>query len=248
MPSFFQISQLAWVLPGSAASGAALLNEAGVLPFEAQSNAELLKFSAKPYLDSVKGYLDPGGHLALAACSLLKKGSASLQGRATPTADVGLVSLSRFAGASSGYSFFAQMQQKGPRLASPMIFPHSYASTAGNLAALEFGWSGAHMVYFGKQDCRETLEYAAARLAEGSVESMVVLIYEAMPAQLMPAARPIRNGAVALLMEKSEAGAEALLRFSLQELRQTAKICSAEGSLQDALQMLQGLKNITEAR
>ncbi|NMA43787.1 MAG: hypothetical protein GX946_10460 [Oligosphaeraceae bacterium] len=245
MPAIFQISQIAWVLPGSIAGGSALPDESVYLGNDAQANAELLKFSAKPYLDSVKGYLDPGGHLALAACSLLRKSSAWLQGESAPAADIGLVSLSRFGGASSGFYFFAQMEQKGPRLASPMIFPHSYASSAGNLAAIEFAWSGAHMVYFGKQDCRETLEYAAARLTQGSIEAMVILVYEAVPAQLMPAERKILNGAIAMLMMKSCPEAAAL-RFNLPQLRQMQPVYSEEGSLQDMLKMLQQLKNITE--
>ena len=68
-----QISEMAWILGGSAGSGDALMGDKQLLNAQADDNLKLTSFSAKPYLNSLKGFLDPSGHFVLAACSLLKK-------------------------------------------------------------------------------------------------------------------------------------------------------------------------------
>ena len=54
------------------------------------------------------------------------------------------------------------------------------------------------MVLFGNQDARETLEFAAARLADGTAEEMLVGAYEAGYAAALPDGRCVLNGALAL--------------------------------------------------
>lgn len=232
-----QISEMAWILGGSAGSGDALLGDPQLLNAQADDNLKLASFSAKPYLNSLKGFLDPAGHFVLAACSLLKKANGDLSGKKGESGCTGVAALTQYGAGAAAFTFFSQLVQKGPRLASPLIFPHSYASTAPNLAAIEFGWNGPHMIYFGKQDCRETLEFAAARLDEESAQSMVVLLYEAVPAELLPENRQIRNGALALLLQKAS-DRPSRLRFSLSQLRALAPVASGAGSVQDTLQLL----------
>jgi hypothetical protein len=232
MAETLQISEIAWVLAGQVGVGAGC-----GLAWQPEDNLKLAGFSAKPYLSSLKGFLDPAGNFVLAACSLLKDAAADLVDDALLT---GVSAMSQHGATVATSSFYRQLVQKGPRLASPMIFPHSYASTAPNLAAIEFGWAGPHTVYFGKQDCRETLEYAAARLAEGSTQNMVVVVYEAAMPEFLPAGRRVRNGALALLLQKpSECPAR--LRFSMGQLRGLPSFLSAEGSVQDMLCLLNAL-------
>lgn len=236
MPETLQISEMAWVLAGHVGVGALPAND-GCLSWQSEDNLKLAEFSAKPYLSSLKGFLDPAGHFVLAACSLLRDAAATLVEDVLAT---GVSAMTQHGAGVAASSFFMQLVQKGPRLASPMIFPHSYASTAPNLAAIEFGWAGAHMIYYGQQDCRETIEYAAARLAECSTQNMVVIVYEAALPELLPAGHRVRNGALALLLQKSPE-CPAHLRFSLGQLRALPSVSSGEGSVQDMLSLLNAL-------
>jgi len=240
-----QISEMAWILGGSIGTGAALLEDEHLLKAQPDDNLKLTSFSAKPYLDSMKGFLDPAGHFTLAACSLLKKAAEDQGGETDCT---GIAALTRYGAGGAAFTFFSQLVQKGPRLASPLIFPHSYASTAPNLAAIEFGWNGPHMIYFGKQDCREPFEFAAARLEEDSAQSMIILVFEAVSLELLPENQQIRNGALALLLQKTSER-PARLRFTLQQLRTLPPVISNMGSVQDTLLLLTTLahKNFAKA-
>ncbi|MFA6930228.1 MAG: hypothetical protein WCT05_07875 [Lentisphaeria bacterium] len=237
-----QITEMSWILGGKSGAGAALLESEQCLCWQPEDNETLRSFSARPYLNSLKGYLDPAGHFVMAACSLLKKANHLLAGNNDPTAGIGIAALSYFGAANSASAFFGQLLQKGPRLASPLIFPHSYASTAANLAAIEFGWGGPHMIFYGKQDCRESLEFAAARLAEDSAQRMLVIAYEAISPELLPNKRFVRNGALALLVEKA-CDCPARLRFELARLRALPVSFSGAGSVQDSLHLLVGLQH-----
>lgn len=235
-----QISEMAWILGGSAGTGAALLEDKQLLNAQADDILKLTSFSAKPFLNSLKGFLDPVGHFVLAACSLLKTVTEEWGGKKGETGCTGIAALTQYGAGSAAFMFFSQLVQKGSRLASPLIFPHSYASTAPNLAAIEFGWNGPHMIYFGKQDCRETLEFAAARLDEESTQNMIVLVYEAVPPELLPENRQIRNGALALLLQKAS-DRPSRLRFTLPQLRALPSVISGAGSVQDTLLLLDAL-------
>lgn len=237
-----QITEMAWILGGNCGAGAALLESEQCLCWQPEDNEALQSFSARPYLDSLKGYLDAAGHFVMAACSLLKKADHLLAGKKETTADIGIAALSYFGAANSASAFFTQLLQKGPRLASPLIFPHSYASTAANLVAIEFGWSGPHMIFYGKQDCRESLEFAAARLAEDGAQRMLVIACEAIAQELLPNKRLVRNGALAMLVEKA-CDRPARLRFELASLRALPVFFSGAGSVQDSLHLLAGLQH-----
>lgn len=235
-----QISEMAWVLGGNIGAGPALRENDFRLDWQPEDNQQLRSFSARPYLNSLKGFLDPAGHFVLSACSLLKNAENGLVEDHTPADAVGIAALSHYGAATSAYTFFGQMVQKGPRLASPLIFPHSYASTAPNLAAIEFAWGGPHMIFYSRQDCREPLEFAAARLAESAAQKMVVLACEAVPQELLPPGRSVRIGALALLLEKAS-DRPARLRFELDTLRALPPLYSGSGSVQDCLILLSRL-------
>ena len=191
------IRQAGWVLPADIGSGDALFQHPEWLEISTAGNDRLAGFSPKPYLKSVKGYLDPGGAMLLAAARLAIPADAD-DGTQGSRSRRGISTVTRYGSMGSGYAFFSQMASKGPRTASPMIFPHGYANTPGNLAAIEFGYAGPHIVFYGHQDIRAALDFAAARLLDGSAEDMLVGFYESAPALSLPDGCQVLHGAVVL--------------------------------------------------
>ena len=206
----FAISNLGWVLPAGTGAGADGLRDAALLDWSPADNAALAEFSAKPYLSSVKGYLDPAGGFCLAACAL-----ALGQPGAGPKRDLsGIATVTRFGSVQSARTFDELLVSKGPRYASPLIFPHGYANTPGNLAAIEFGFAGPHLVLQGRQDVREALDFALVRLETGEADEMLVAAYEATDEVSLPDDMAAQNGAVAVRLAPGK-GLVAVDRSSL---------------------------------
>ena len=122
-----------------------------------------------------------------------------------------------------------------------MIFPHGYSNTAGNLAAIEFGYGGPHMVLFGNQDVRETLEFAAARLADGTAEEMLVGAYEAGYAAALPDGRCVLNGALALKVAAPPSGHD-VMAIRLADLRKQPAAMPQLGTVAAFGKLLQALQ------
>ena len=157
-------------------------------------NEKLAAFNPKPYLSSVKGYLDPGGAFFLAACSMALEG--------TPRNGIdprrGIASATCYGSAKSAFTFYAQFLEKGSRFASPMVFPHGYANTPGNLAAIEYGFAGPHTVLYGPQNATEALLFAYSRLADGTADEMLAGVYEAFFPTAFPQELQVLSGAIVL--------------------------------------------------
>ncbi len=186
------VRNIGWVLPDGVGAGRDILNHAEWLSNTA-ANANLEKFDAKKYLSSVKGYLDPAGACFLAAFRMACGDEAMVMNERR-----GIASVTHFGSVKSAFSFFAQLAQKGARFASPLIFPHGYANTPGNLAAIEFGCAGPHTVLYGVQDVREALAFAFARLQDGSADDMFVGAYEAFLPMACPESQRALNGSIVL--------------------------------------------------
>ncbi len=231
------VQSLAWVLPANVGTGAELLSHLEWFDWNDDVNAGLAAFSPKPYVKSVKGYLDPGGGYQLSAMALAIGENAvnGLQERK------GICTATRYGATTSAYKFFEQLAQKGPRLASPLIFPHGYSNTAGNLAAIEFGYGGPHMVLFGNQDVRETLEFAAARLADGTAEEMLVGAYEAGYTAALPDGRQVLNGALALKVAATPSDHD-VMAIRLADLRKLPASMPQFGMVAALGKLLQALK------
>jgi 3-oxoacyl-[acyl-carrier-protein] synthase II len=217
------VRQIGWVLPGHIGQGAEILQHPEWLQWQAERNQLLADFSAKAYISSVKGYLDPAGAFLLAAMSL----AGAAEPGETPAERRGICSISRYGALSSGFAFFKQLVEKGPRLASPLIFPHGYVNTAGNLAAIEFNCAGPHMVFYGKQEPQEALAAAIARLQDGSADDMFCAFYEASIPAALPDGRCCLNGSVVLRLAAQPApdGQEDLIAFTPEELFQQSADC-----------------------
>ncbi len=211
------IAGIGWVLPAGTGAGDGFKALAASWRWQPEDNAALAGFSAKDYLTSVKGYLDPAGSFCLAACALAmgesRSAAAGLRERS------GISTITRCGSTLSGYRFTEQLLQKGPRLASPLIFPHSYANTPGNLAAIEFGFGGPHMVLYGDQDVREAVEFAVCRLGDGTADEMLVAAYESAEGEALPDGRSVAHGAVALLLRRAVAGSGAPAVLDVERLR-----------------------------
>ena len=193
------VRSIGWVLPAGVGAGAEILRHGEWLADSAENGA-LEKFDAKKYLSSVKGYLDPAGACFLAAFRLAC-GDEAMQFDEKR----GIASVTHFGSVKSAFTFYAQLVQKGARLASPMVFPHGYANTPGNLAAIEFGCAGPHTVLYGVQDVREALAFAYARLMDGSATEMFAGAYEAFMPMAFPKSQSAVNGAMVLRLAATPA-------------------------------------------
>ncbi len=232
-----QVTGIGWVLPGGVGSGVGFFELARAWRWEPADNAALAGFSAKDYLSSVKGYLDPASAFCLAAASLAMGRGAAAAAGGTLRARSGVCTISRYGATLSGYRFTEQLLRKGPRFASPLIFPHGYANTAGNLAAIEFGFGGPHMVLYGEQDVREALEFAARRLDDGSADEMVVAAYESAEGLALPDGAAVAHGALALYLQ-AKPDRPSLVTLDLERLRGLAPADSARGMTAAFIQVL----------
>jgi len=230
---------IGWVLPAGVGSGPGICTDAKWLQWKPEDNRQLADFSAKPFLRSVKGYLDPASAYLLAA-SVLALGKNGEQTQPDDPEHVGISTVSRYGATLSGYRFYDMFVQKGPRLASPLVFPHGYSNTPGNLAAIEFGFGGPHLVLYGKQDVREAVGFALTRLAEGSAHTMLVGCYESAEPTVLPDNTPVHNGAVAVVLCSAESSG-CFARFSREDLWAADPADRGLGTVHAALALLQAL-------
>ncbi len=192
-----KLSGVGWILPSGNGSGNEIFSRPEWLDWTAEDNAKLEGFSARPYLRSVKGYLDPAGAFFLAASTL----ALEFWPGDTPGglyADAGICTVTQYGAPQSGYRFYEQFIQKGARFASPLLFPHGYPNTAGNLAAIELGFGGPHMVFYGTSNPGEAFDFALSRLQDGTARNMLVGVCEAVSPQALPDHLRVLNGAIAI--------------------------------------------------
>ncbi len=197
MENTIKISGLGWVLPEGVGSG-------WDFPRGSDSPGRLQEFSARPYLRSVKGYLDPAAQYVLAAASLAlgEWGPRLATGPESGGDAAGVCAVTVFGAPTSAYRFYEMLAEKGPRRASPMIFPHGYPNTAANLAAIEFGFSGPHMVFSGTAAPAPAWEYCRRRLARGEAEHMLFCAFEADYPPARPDGLRVRDGAVVVWLSR----------------------------------------------
>ncbi len=211
-PRDVYLHHVGWVLPGSAEHGEALPKLDAAMLISRRD--ELTSFSVKPYIQSVKGYLDPAGAYALGAAALC------LDGYKVADPDrAAVISATQYGATTSGYRFFEQMVNKGHRFASPMIFPHSYSNTAGNLVAIEWGWSGPHLVFDNAPDGTEALWAATDMLQRGLADDALVILYEAVTSSAVPDTITPLNGAICLRLGTDPAGGAGKLPFLVEDRR-----------------------------
>ncbi len=199
-PRGVQVRRWGWVLPGEQQAGGTL-PEVDITALLG-ANALLADFSAKEYLKSIKGYMDPVSAFTLAAVSLVFGEELSHKDTHARFAVVGV---SQYGAPTSGYHFHEMMRTKGPRLASPLIFPHGYANTAPNLVAIEYNLSGPHMVINNATDCTEAWWWACHLLRAGLADDVLLIAGEAVQPHVIPDDVKVLNGALACWLRAGEA-------------------------------------------
>lgn len=201
---------IGWVLPGGAGSGPGILELADNPPVP-ERNHELDDFDGRSFLKSVKGYLDPADGFFLSAAVLaMNEAPEPISERA------GICSITQYGTTVSAYRFFTQLAGKGPRFASPLVFPHGYANSPGNLAAIEFGAGGPHMVLNGTADVREAMEFAVLQVDTGGAPDMLAGAFEAVTRDAVQDGTEVLNGAVVLWLSAAPGG---LFPLELKSLR-----------------------------
>ena len=185
-----------WVLAGCAGADTALSPDRGWMEGNGLD-------AYKPQLESVKGYLDPACRYSLGAAQLcLSNATAD-----TPASETfGIVATTEFGAPQTGYAFYQGLLDKGPRAASPMLFPYSYPNTVANLVAIEFGLAGTHMVFNSLADSSEAIHFAESALRSGAADHMLVIAYEAVNDQVIPDKWRVDNGAVCLWLTLAQDG------------------------------------------
>jgi len=191
-----KVSGLGWVLPGGVGTGPDLPDAL------CAAGDTLTDFSARPYLRSTKGYLDASGQYVLSAVALAL-GDARDRMSELPLNAVGVSTVTRYGATRSAYRFYEQFLQKGPRHASPLMFPHGYSNTPGNLAAIEFGFGGPHLVLYAAGAVVDAVDFAVNRLADGQTEHMLVAAYEALDAVTVADGVNVVNGSVAMWLTRA---------------------------------------------
>jgi len=185
-----------WVLAGSVGADTALSADGGWMKGNGLDDY-------KPQLESVKGYLDPACRYALGAAQLCLSNAATVK---PASESFGIVAATEYGAPQTGYAFYQGLLDKGPRAASPMLFPYSYPNTVANLVAIEFGLAGTHMVFNSLADSSEAIHFAESALRRGAADHMLVIAYEAVNEQVIPDEWLVDNGAVCLWLTIDQDG------------------------------------------
>jgi 3-oxoacyl-[acyl-carrier-protein] synthase II len=135
--------------------------------------AECLDFVVGDYLESEKTYLDRASELLLAACHLALT-DGHLDARAMDHERIGLSVGTAYGCLKTMWDYYQRLVEKGAKLASSVLFSHSYANTPTSLASIEYGIMGpTNTVCSGRTSGAGAIAYAFDLLRHGRIDSMV---------------------------------------------------------------------------
>ncbi|MBI3947934.1 MAG: hypothetical protein HY321_18600 [Armatimonadetes bacterium] len=135
--------------------------------------AEVPHFSIEEYLTSAKTYLDRSSALALAAGALALRDAGVIVAPGEGQR-AGLSFGTAYGCLETMGGFWAGVQEKGARLASSLLFTHSYANTPVSLASIEFNLAGPHGCFCaGAASGGHALADAVAQVAAGRADVML---------------------------------------------------------------------------
>ena len=106
--------------------------------------ATIDEFQVEDYLSSPKAYLDRASELAIAATSLAIADS-GVNVQELGTESKGLILGSGWGSLGTMSLFYGDVEKKGPRLAKPFLFPHTYSNTAISIISIEYNLDGHHL-------------------------------------------------------------------------------------------------------
>lgn len=170
--------------------------------------AEVRGLDLATILPSVKTYLDRATEFALAAGQLALT-DAGLVPPSYAKWRAGVVVGSTFGCLGTMQTYTSALQQKGARLANPLLFSHMYVNTPTSLAAIEFGLGGHHGTYVGEHAGRQALEGAMEALQVGRADLILAIgvdaisapLYAALVAERTLGVDALGEGACALVLE-----------------------------------------------
>ncbi len=173
--------------------------------------AEVRDLDLAAILPSIKTYLDRAAEFTLAA-GQLALADAGLTAEARPRWRAGVVMGSEFGCLGTMQTYTSALQQKGARLANPLLFSHMYLNTPASLAAIEFGLGGHHGAFAGAGAGSQALLAACEALQLGRAELLLVVgvdvislpLYAALTAEDVLGDDALGEGACALVLETAE--------------------------------------------
>jgi len=134
--------------------------------------AEVPEFDVEPFLRSPKNYLDRSSALAFAACEMAVRKSGLAFDARDPRRGISLGSMG--GNLHTLEVFAAAVAEKGPRLAPPFLFPHTYSNATIGLLSIEYGLAGPHEQFCsGGAASLMAIGKAARLLAEGRADAMI---------------------------------------------------------------------------
>jgi len=185
---------------------------AGVTPLSlfpaAHATAEVTGLELGAILPSIKTYLDRASEFTLAACQLALTDAGLAPGQYARWR-AGVVLGSEYGCLGTMQTFTTLLQQKGARLANPLLFSHMYVNTPTSLAAIEFTLGGHHGSFAGQGAGRQALDSALEALQVGRADLLLAVgvdaisepLYRALAAEGALDAAILGEGACALVLE-----------------------------------------------
>jgi 3-oxoacyl-[acyl-carrier-protein] synthase II len=130
----------------------------------------LPEYDLGQFLETKRPYLDPNSRAALAAGAIALDSGAVEYDEVDP-ARFGLASATTLGNIETVRAFGRLIDRKGLRLASPVLFSHSYANTTNSLMSVEFGLAGYNQNFCGGPLCgAQALEAAFGALRTGDAD------------------------------------------------------------------------------
>ncbi|RMD73906.1 MAG: hypothetical protein D6820_17825 [Lentisphaerae bacterium] len=199
-----KIHRCSWILPEGSGCGGSW-KDLGDARENLLNRSQLSSFSAKEYVQTVKGYLDPGSAFVLGALALIRQHVELPE----DLNRVGIVCGTMYGALDSAFRYFEALVKKGNRFASPLIFPHSYPNTAANLGAIEFSFGGPHIVCDSLKNPGELFSLGEALLRNGEADLVFVVMYEGAlkcAEQALPDGVEVLPGALVACLAPTEEG------------------------------------------
>jgi len=170
-------------------------------------------FELGDFIDSQRPYLDPQARCALAAAALAME-NAGVQTDEVDPGRCGLCFATVLGSMDTLATFQKLVDERGIRLASPVLFGHTYPNTTAGMLSIEFALRGYHQNLCGDLLCgAQALEAALLALRGGRADMVLAggadvvsrSTLERLGRDGSPWDVPPAQGAALLLLETSEA-------------------------------------------
>ncbi|MHB9134444.1 MAG: beta-ketoacyl synthase N-terminal-like domain-containing protein [Armatimonadota bacterium] len=177
--------------------------------------AEVRDFVLADILPNIKTYLDRASEFTLAAGYLALQ-DAGLAPEHYERWRAGVVLGTEYGCLGTMQRFTATLQQKGARLANPLLFSHMYVNTPTSLTAIEFNLGGHNGTFAGAGAGQQALDGALEAMQLGRADLLLAIgvdaisepLYHALIAENALGDDALGEGACALVLETAEHAAQ----------------------------------------